>query len=297
MGSRRSYLSNLIAEISQKLDHKGFTANHDGNISARLDDVLLATPTSESKASIKPEMVITLDMEGKKIEGIGRPFSEIKLHLSAYRARPDANAVVHAHPPFVTARGLVNQPIYPALPEAIVSIGDCIPVTPFAMPGAPENDKLIHDGLQIADVIMMTGNGILAIGDDLEQAWLRLELVEHLAKIEYYAMQMGQPMTLAQEHRDTLLKKRASIGLGPQNRQEKIAALQEKALREKEARQQWKEELHQQAKTQKQETKSVDTTQPPSPKAAETEASVPIDPTRLEELVLDEVKKIFQGNS
>ena len=218
MGSRRRYLIHQIVEICHKMDRKGFTANHDGNVSVKFGQGLLATPTSESKAAIQPELILTLDLEGKKLAGIGRPFSEIKLHLAAYRARPDAVAVVHAHPPFATARGLGGRSLYPALPEAVVSLGREIPATPFAMPGTPESERCVADALAVADVLMMPGNGVLSIGDDLEQAWLRLELVEHLAQIEYYAHQMGEPLRLEPEQLDKLLQKRASIGLGPQNR-------------------------------------------------------------------------------
>ncbi len=218
MGNRIDYLKKQIADISKTLDMKGFVANHDGNISTRFEDGLLATPSAESKAAIFADMIITLDMSGKKIAGIGSSFSEIKLHLAAYRARDDAVAVIHAHPPFSTAMGLTGSPLKISLPEAIVSIGDTIPIARYAMPGAAENDDIISEALQISDVFMMAGNGVLAIGDDLEQAYLRLELVEHLAKIQHYTRGMGNSFTLPESDREKLLAKRASIGLGPQAR-------------------------------------------------------------------------------
>jgi L-fuculose-phosphate aldolase len=215
MGDRKTYLIHQIVKYSQKLDAKGFGANHDGNISVKFEEVLLATPTAVSKGDIVPEMIITLDLAGKKIEGIGNPFSEIKLHLAAYRTRDDVKAVVHAHPPFATVYGLANRAIYPTLPEAMVSMGLVIPVVNFAMPGAKENDDIVHQALAKVDVFMMPGNGILAVGDTVEQAYLRIELAEHLAKIQFYADQLGSPMTLSETDRTTLLKKRVSLGLGP----------------------------------------------------------------------------------
>ena len=215
MGTRQEYLCNRIAEFCKKLDEKGFVANHDGNISTKYEGTLLATPTAESKGAITKEMIITLDMSGNKIAGIGKPFSEIKLHLAAYQARPEIRAVVHAHPPFATARGLCGAGLEVNLPEAVVSIGSHIPVTSFAMPGAKENDSIIANALAVSDVFMMPGNGVLAVGDDLEQAYLRLELLEHLAKIDYYAQSMGSVMKLSEQDKNELLAKRASIGLGP----------------------------------------------------------------------------------
>lgn len=215
MGNRRSFIISEIVKYSQKLEQKDFGANHDGNISVKFDDVLLATPTAVSKGNITADLIITLDKNGNKIDGIGKPFSEIKLHLVAYRVRPEINAVVHAHPPFATARGLLNLPIKPAIPEAIVSIGDIVPVVAFAMPGAKENDSIIANALAEVDVFIMPGNGVLAVGDCVEQAYLRLELVEHLAKMDYYARGMGTPMVLANESVASLMEKRVAIGLGP----------------------------------------------------------------------------------
>jgi len=215
MGDRRTYLVEKIVWVCQRLDRKGFGANHDGNVSAMLDGGLLATPTAVSKGVITPEMIITLDMEGKKTAGIGKPFSEIQLHLAAYRARPDAAAVVHAHPPFATAWGLSGEALRPSIPEAVVSIGEVVPVVPFAMPGAKENEDLVAGALRAADALMMQGNGVLAVGADVEQAYLRLELVEHVAQIQFYLARTGRSFALPRGDLERLLEKRAALGLGP----------------------------------------------------------------------------------
>lgn len=216
MGNKHTYLVNQIVKYSQKLDQKGFSANHDGNISVRFEDGLLATPTAVSKGEVVPEIVITLDMQGNKVAGIGKPFSEIKLHLAAYNVRPDIKAVVHAHPPYATARGLLQLPIKPTLPEAIVSIGALIPVAEFAMPGDAANANIIAATVYQSNVFMLPGNGVFAVGDCIEQAYLRLELVEHLAKIEFYARQMGGPMLeLAPENINKLVEKNRAAGLAP----------------------------------------------------------------------------------
>jgi len=215
MGNRREYLIKAIADISQELWTKGWVANHDGNVSVRFEDMILATPTAVSKGDIVPEMILTLDMEGNKLQGIGKPFSEIKLHLAAYKARKDIEAVVHAHPPFSMARGLVGGDFEIDVPEAVVSIGDVIPVARYAMPGAKENDEIITEALSRSDVFMMAGNGVLSVAADVKDAFLRMELLEHLLKIDYYAKSMGTAMTLPGEDKQKLLEKRAAAGLGP----------------------------------------------------------------------------------
>ena len=211
----KHFLSKEITKYCQKLDQKGFGANHDGNITVKCFDQLLATPTAVSKGNIIPEMVITLDMQGSKIAGVGKPFSEIKLHLAAYLERKDIKAVVHAHPPFATARGLLNLPIIPNIPEAVVSLGDIVPVI-------KPSESAVTEFLQQADVFMIAGNGVLAVGDSIEQAYLRLELVEHLAKIDCYAKMMGgNCLEIKNDEMATLLQKRVAAGLGPKKRKPK----------------------------------------------------------------------------
>jgi len=211
----RLALCEEIVKYSHQLDQKGFTANHDGNITCKYQNLLLATPTAVSKGDMRVEMVIALDMQGNKVDGIGKPFSEIKLHLAAYTTRGETKAVIHAHPPFATARGLLNSPVICSLPEAIVSIGECVPVAPYAMPGTPESEAGVAEILTKYDACLIAGNGVLAIGDTIEQAYLRLELVEHLAKIDYYAKTMGRPMELPTQDVAKLLEKRAAAGFGP----------------------------------------------------------------------------------
>ena len=218
MGNRREHLVRQIVKVCRKLDLKGMVANHDGNVSCRFDEGFLATPTAESKAEIEAAMVIELDSAGKKVAGIGSPFSELKIHLQAYATRPDAKAVVHAHPIFASARGLVGLELVPNFPEAVVSIGGLIPVTPYGMPGSAESDRAVADALAVSDIMMIPGNGVLAIGDDLEQAYLRIELLEHLCKMDHYARTLGQPLELPQADMDALIAKRRSIGLGPEAR-------------------------------------------------------------------------------
>lgn len=216
MGNSEAFIINSIVRICQKLDQRCFGANHDGNVTVKHGDVIFATPSATSKGDVTAEMIITLNLEGKKVAGYGKPFSEIDIHLTAYRARPDISAVVHAHPPYATARALVGLPLEaPSIAEAVVSLGECIPVAPFAMPGDPKNPEIIARMLSISNTFMLCGNGVLSVGTDVTQAYLRLELVEHLSKIDFIATRLGQPAVLSAEDVDRLLEKRAAAGLEP----------------------------------------------------------------------------------
>src|SRR6185503_13598472 len=96
-----------LVAVSRRLHANGWVANHDGNVSVKLTgNRLLITPTAISKADTDESNLLIVDLQGKVLEGRRKPFSELELHLAIYRARPEANAVLHAHPPHATAWGL-----------------------------------------------------------------------------------------------------------------------------------------------------------------------------------------------
>ena len=179
--SREEQLRREIVEYSHRVYEKGWVANHDGNLSARLSEALtLCTPTAISKGDVRPEMLIVVDADNKVVEGTRRSFSELALHRACHRARPDITCVIHAHPPTVTGFCVANK-----------SLGAKIPLVSFFPPKSTELEREIEKALLDADVIMMANHGVLAVGGSFEQAFLRLELVEHLAKIALVAMQLG----------------------------------------------------------------------------------------------------------
>jgi len=186
-----------VVRISRRLHAAGWVANHDGNVSLRVGrDRFLITPTATSKAEVTESSLVLIDFAGKVIEGRMKPPGETELHLAAYRARPDVNAVVHAHPPFATAFGAARAPLEPlCLPEAVVSLGS-VPLLPFAMPKTPQATEAVTRGATEAEAMLLPGNGALTLGPDVDLAFLRMELVEHLAKILHAARSLGgaQPL-------------------------------------------------------------------------------------------------------
>ncbi len=187
-----------LVDVSHALHARGWVANHDGNLTARLGEGrFLATPTAVSKAQVRPETLIVVDDSGAVVAGTRKSFSEIKLHLAAYRVRPDVACVVHAHPPTATGFAVAGVDIGPPfMAEPVVSLGPKIPLVPFGMPGDPALDAALADALRGADVVMLANHGVLAVGPDLETCMLRIELVEHISKIALVAKQLGGPVVL-----------------------------------------------------------------------------------------------------
>ena len=212
-GSRS--LRGEVSAASQHLHARGWVANHDGNVTARDGAIFIATPTATSKRLVDDRNLLEVDNAGKVVAGTGKVFGEISLHLAVYTRRPDVNAVVHAHPPFATA--IASSPgnaiERPFIAEAVVSLGALIPKVPFAMPGDAARDALAPWCEQV-DAVLLGNHGVLAWGASVEQALLRLELVEHLARIAHAAAASGGIAALPDSAMAPLLAARAKAGLG-----------------------------------------------------------------------------------
>jgi len=210
-------LRSLLVSHSHKLHEMGWVANHDGNISVRLTgDRFLITATAVSKADIDDACVIIVDASGKVLEGRRKAFSEFELHVAAYKARPDAEAVIHAHPPYAAAMGVSGSSLMvAAMPEVCVSLGAGIPTVPLAMPRSPELRESVAQTARCHHAMLLAGNGALTVGADLNQAYLRMELVEHYAHIVTLARQMGNVVELAPAQVEKLLEARKKAGLEP----------------------------------------------------------------------------------
>lgn len=204
-----------IAAYSRRLHERGWVANHDGNISVRIGaGRFLCTPTATSKAEVTDGDILTVDEGGARVSGKGRPFSEMGLHLVVYRERADVQAVVHAHPVTATGFAVAGCALnVPMLAEAVVSIGPGIPLVPVAAPG-PAAAEALRPFLAGHDVVLLGGNGVLAWGASVEQAYLRLELCEHLSRIALVARQLGGIQPLPAAMMPALLEARRKAGLG-----------------------------------------------------------------------------------
>jgi L-fuculose-phosphate aldolase len=203
-----------VAEVARHLHTAGWVANHDGNVTARDGTRFVATPTATSKRLIEHRDLIEVDGKGQVV-GSGRVFGEIGLHLTIYERRPDVGAVVHAHPPYATAIGASRgNPIErPFIAEAVVSLGPRIPKLPYAQPGDAARAALAP-WCELVDAVLLGNHGVIAWGRDPETALLRLELVEHLAKIAIAAAPIGGVEPLPASAIQPLLAARAKAGIG-----------------------------------------------------------------------------------
>jgi L-fuculose-phosphate aldolase len=207
--SEQHYRDELV-RFGRLIHEQGFVSATDGNLSVRLDDrTVLATPTGVSKGMMTPEQMVLVDMQGKRLTGERNVSSEIQMHLTIYSTRPDIRAVVHAHPctatGFASAGMALDQPI---CSEVIVSLG-AVPLAEYATTGTPELSDSLLPYIPDYDAILLANHGAVSYGLDLMQAYLKMEAVEHFAKIMLVTLQLGRQQLLSEKDIRKLVEARA----------------------------------------------------------------------------------------
>lgn len=208
-GQTEAHLRQALCDRARMLYQRGLITSLDGNLSARFEGRwILATPAMHDKSSLKPADIVLLDLGFEAARGGAidrepavararrgvRPSSEMAMHMAVYAARPDVQAVVHAHPP--TAVGLTLATPRPRLdicPEAVVFLGD-VGYAEYATPGTEDLAASLGPLLGRCDVMLLVRHGAVTVGGDLEQAYQRMEVLEHVARIYLAARQLG-PVT------------------------------------------------------------------------------------------------------
>ncbi|HZP32849.1 MAG TPA: class II aldolase/adducin family protein [Candidatus Acidoferrales bacterium] len=199
-----------ICTAGRWLHERHFAPATDGNISVRLNgSAILTTPTCLSKGMMTAEDLVVTDMQGRPLCGTRSPSTELAMHLSIYRVRPDIFAICHAHPPIATgyaAAGLaLDKPI---LSEAVLSLR-CIPLAPYGTPGTTEVCDSIEPLLRQYEAILLANHGVVTYGPDLLTAFFRMETVEHVALVSLVTQLLGKQSILSAADVEKLLAARS----------------------------------------------------------------------------------------
>jgi len=207
-------LREAIVEVGRRLYARGYTASNDGNISLRLDaGRLLMTPKNVCKGFMSPDMMVITDLEGKKLAGDRDPSSEIQMHLEVYRQRPEAQAVVHAHPPIATGFAVAGIPLDRAvLAEVITTLGS-VPIADYATPSTTELPEAVRKYVKAHDGMLLANHGALTLGSDVFAAYYKMETIEHFAKISLVARLLGGERLLSRQEVDRLQGLRGMYGV------------------------------------------------------------------------------------
>jgi L-fuculose-phosphate aldolase len=208
-----SDLRNQIVDIGIRLYALGFVPATDGNISARLSsDTFLITPSGMPKGNININDITKMTIDGRVISG-KKPSSEFKLHTTIYKEWSCAKAVVHAHPPVATAFACCGRDLSePLTSELVITLGK-IPLAPYATPGTDEVSASVIPLLRKHNALLLANHGAVTYGKDLEQAFQRMETVEHFAKIALNAETLGNKQAIDESKLGELRAIRRKLGL------------------------------------------------------------------------------------
>ena len=179
-------LRTQMAELARSLFERGFTAGGSGNISVRLADGFLMTPTGSCMGRLDPGRISCLDSHGKVLGG-DKPSKEWQLHKEVYQARPNSGAVVHLHPPHAVAVSCLKdldpgQAIPPLTPYYVMRVGR-LALLPYYPPGSLELARAVGDAAIKHSAVLLAHHGSVVAGKDLEDAVYTSEELEETARI------------------------------------------------------------------------------------------------------------------
>ena len=198
----------LLTRLAASLFARGFSVGSAGNISVRLQDGYLITPTNSSLGQLDPERISRLDAEFRHIGG-DPPSKEVFMHRAFYAARPEAGAVVHLHSTQATAISCLADldpanPIPPLTPYFVMRVGRSLPIVPYYRPGDPAMEPAIHAAALTARAILLANHGPVISGKTLTDAVYAAEELEEAAKL-FLLLRAASPRLLTPAQVDDLL--------------------------------------------------------------------------------------------
>ena len=183
-----------IATTARSLFDRGLTHGSTGNISVRLGDRLLVTPTGSSFGSLDPARISLIDADGRLLAG-DPPSKEGPLHLAMFRHRPQAGAVVHLHATYSVAvsviDGLDPDDLLPPLTAYYVMRIGRLPLLPYAPPGDPALAESVAAYASCHHALLLANHGPVVAGSSLAAATDAVEELEATARL--FLMLRGTP--------------------------------------------------------------------------------------------------------
>jgi len=198
----------LLVSLAASLFSRGFSVGSAGNISVRLADGFLITPTNSSFGRLDPARLAKLDGAFRHIAG-DKPSKEVFMHRAFYTVRAEAGAVVHLHSTMATAVACLpdvtgENPIPPLTPYFVMRVGRTMPLVRYYRPGDAAMEPAIAAAARDARAVLLANHGPVISGRTLTDAVYAAEEVEEAAKL--YLLLRGQaPRLLTPAQVDDLL--------------------------------------------------------------------------------------------
>jgi L-fuculose-phosphate aldolase len=200
--SSLSQLKEKLALSCNILAYEGHWDNILGHVTVRIPgkNRILMKPHSFGFEEIRPQHLIEVDLNGKKVAGKYERHSEVFIHTEIFKARPDVNCVVHSHPPYATAFGSLRHPLRPISHEGNI-FHDGLPLFDHttALIRTPELGVEVAKSLGNCRGVLMKNHGSTVVGESIEVATLYAIFLEKAARIQLLAMASGDPSWTSDE--------------------------------------------------------------------------------------------------
>jgi len=187
-----------VAETCRALRRNGLVVGTAGNVSVRVGDFVVISPSGVDYDLITPDLVGVHRFDGTPVDAPLKPSSEFPLHLEVY-ARTEASAIVHTHASASTTLSTVVDEI-PASHYYTALFGGMVRVAPYATFGTTRLAQNVAAALEGRTAALMGNHGAITIGDTLDKAYARVEYLEYVCDVQIRALSTGLPIrTLAAE--------------------------------------------------------------------------------------------------
>lgn len=172
----------------------GLVVGTSGNVSARVGDVVVVTPTGVPYDRLRPADLVAVDLDGRQVRGELRPTSELPMHLAVYGAT-GAGAIVHTHAPHATAVSLLTDEL-PPVHYVTAALGGPVRVAPYALYGTPDLAEAALAALRDRTACLLANHGTLAYAETLDRAYEHTAQLEWMSRVWLLAASAGTPRTL-----------------------------------------------------------------------------------------------------
>jgi len=199
-----------LIHYSKLLQEKSLVIGPGGNTSCRITDNIAIKPSGLDFKDLEIADLVEVEIDsGEVIPHKYRPSSEYLMHLNIYRMRPKVQCVLHAHPPYTIGLSACDIEIKHIFPDGVVYLGAKIPMVEYCAPCTMQLAELVKENIKDYKVLVLKNHGAITVGENVKTAYLRMELLEGLAYVQWIALNAKGPQgsitTLSKEEVDKIL--------------------------------------------------------------------------------------------
>ncbi|MBT8048180.1 MAG: class II aldolase [Xanthomonadales bacterium] len=200
-----------LIETAREMNRSGINRGTSGNLSVRFEDGMLITPSGMAYESLEPDDIVIVDTDSVQY-GRREASSEWRIHYDIYAARPDASAILHAHPEACTALACMHKPI-PAFHYMVaVAGGNTIACAPYATFGSQKLSDLVLAAVEGMQACLMANHGLVCLAKQLDKVLALAVEVEQLARTYLHCLAVGEPEILNDAEMERVLEKFRTYG-------------------------------------------------------------------------------------